>query len=101
MRRLDFYRVPRSRVRMYLVDVQANILDHLATRVVIPMIATKDAPDQASELNPIFDIDGILHILQTQQMAAVQRNGLGECAGSLAAYRDEITWALDILLFDF
>lgn len=86
---------------MYLVDVQANMLDHLSTRVVIPLIAAKDGPKQASELNPIFDIDGVPHLLQTQQIAAVQRKGMGKHAGSLAAHRDEITRALDLLFLGF
>ena len=86
---------------MYLVDVQANILDGLSSRVVLPLIATTDGPAQASELNPIFEIDGTPYLLQTQQIAAVERRGMGQPVGSLAEYRDEITRALDILLLGF
>jgi toxin CcdB len=55
----------------YLVDVQANLLSHLNTRMVVPLLPADRAPLPAQTLNPIFDVDGVRHVLVTQFMAAV------------------------------
>ena len=40
------------------------------TRVVVPLLPLEDAPKPAATLNPLFDIDGVEHVMVTQYMAA-------------------------------
>ena len=56
----------------YLLDVQANELGDLNTRVVVPLMPIGDAPKPAQVLNPVFRIDGTNCVMVTQYMSAVQ-----------------------------
>ena len=96
----DVYRnpSPRSRVRVpYLLDVQAELLDGLATRVVIPLLPRETVPP-ARILNPIVTIERQEYVLSTAELASVPLGALGEKAGNLAAERTAILAALDLLL---
>jgi toxin CcdB len=42
----------------YLIDVQADLMRHLNTRMVIPLLPLDVAPKPAKTLNPLFDISG-------------------------------------------
>jgi toxin CcdB len=55
----------------YLLDIQADLLNHLNTRVVVPLLPLEIAPKPAGTLNPLFDIDGVKVSMATQFMAAV------------------------------
>ncbi len=85
----------------YLLDVQANILDHLNTRVVVPLLPLPVAPKPAKTLNPVFDIAGTSVVMVTQFMAAVPASLLKSPESSLEFSRNEITAALDFLLQGF
>ena len=100
MARFDLYR-PRRYNMGYLVDVQANIVSHLDTRMVVPLFPTDRSPRQASRLNPVLLIDDVRYALQTQWMASTPSSSLGRPVGSVEDYRDEITAALDFLLTGF
>jgi len=52
MARFDVYDSPDG--AGYLLDVQADILDILNTRVVVPLMPISAAPSPAKHLNPIF-----------------------------------------------
>ena len=56
-----------------LLDVQADLLDALNTRMVVPLMAVGKAPIPAKRLNPVFVIDGSEYVMVTQFMAAVPR----------------------------
>jgi toxin CcdB len=100
MARFDLYRRLRATAG-YLVDVQSDLLSDLQTRVVVPLFPGKNWQPVMARLNPIFDIDGELHVLVTQSIATVPKRELGNKVGSLAHYHDEITIALDMLLTGF
>ena len=51
-----------------MLDVQADLLDELKTRIVIPLIIKALAPIPAKRLNPSFEIEGEEHVLVTQFM---------------------------------
>ena len=92
------YPMPRLRPG-YVVDVQARLLEGLATRVVIPLIPTSVAPALTLKtLNPLFSIEGAWHVLMTQNMASIPTAQLRDPLGSLADRRDEIIRAIDALL---
>jgi toxin CcdB len=85
----------------YLLDVQADALDHLDTCVVIPVRRPEDAPKPARRLNPSVMIDGKQFILVTQFATAIRRAELGERTGNLSRHHDEIVAALDMLFQGF
>jgi len=100
MARLDVYRMP-GRDAGYVLDVQAALLSHLNTRVVVPLLPATAAPPPIRELNPVFDIGGAPHVMVTQALAAVPLRELGAVRLSLDAEYDQVTRALDILLVGF
>ncbi len=77
----------------YLLDVQADLLDHLNTRVVVPLLPLDIAPIPARTLNPFFTIVGISVSMVTQFMAAVPIQILKSSLLSQDSKRDEITAA--------
>jgi toxin CcdB len=81
----------------YLLDVQANLLDRLNTRVVVPLLPEDTAPRPAKVLNPVFEVAGVRHVMATQFLAAVPRRLLGEEVADLNAQAHEIVSALDCL----
>jgi toxin CcdB len=100
MARLGVYSMPGKGVG-YVVDVQADLLSHLVTRTVIPLLPEDAAPKPISDLNPIFQIGGKRHVLLTQAIASIPRRELRQPLASLAEHHDSITRALDILLIGF
>jgi toxin CcdB len=83
------------------LDVQANVLSGLNTRLLVPLIPPERAPSPARRLNPIFDIDGERLVMVTQYLAAVPTSELGPSIGSLVRYSDEISAALDMAFYGF
>ncbi len=83
----------------YLLDVQADLLDGLSTRVVVPLIAAMGKA--ADHLNPRFKIRRTSVIMSTAELAGVSLQILGEKVCSLKEQRDEIIAALDFLFTGF
>jgi toxin CcdB len=99
MERFNVY--PNPSGRGYLLNVQADAMDHLATRVVIPLLPLDELPNPATGLNPLFVIDEAQYIMVTQSMAAVPVKLLKRSVCSLSDRYDEIVGALDLLLQGF
>jgi len=100
MAQFDVYINPNPVTRKlvpYLLDVQADLLDSLATRVVVPLVATEQLGKAAKQLNPQFKIKGIAVTMSTPELAGVAKRSLGEKVASLKPKRDEIIAALDLL----
>jgi len=85
----------------YLLDVQAELLDHLNTRVVVPLLAQDKAPTPAARLNPVFDIKDTPHVMATQFLAAVPKAELGPAIANLEPEFADITSALDMVFQGF
>ena len=100
MARLDVHQMP-GKADGYIVDVQADLLSHLSTRVVVPLLPEESGPRPISELNPIFEILGKRYIFVTQAIASISRRELKRAVASLTAQHDRITRALDVLLIGF
>nr|WP_321985132.1 CcdB family protein [uncultured Lichenicoccus sp.] len=100
MARLDLRPMPGVGTG-YVVNVQAELLTHLATRVVVPLLPETRASTPISELNPMFEIEGTRHVLVTQALAAVSGRELKPAVGLLDAGHDSITRALDLLFVGF
>lgn len=99
MARFDVYR-PRSQSG-YVIDCQADLLDDLSTRFVVPLLPPHDAPKPFPRLNPVFDIGDGPHVMVTQFAAALPVNELGDWIASLAGRDTDIGNALDMLLVGF
>jgi toxin CcdB len=99
MARFDFYGHPGG--SGFLLDVQANLMNSLNTRIVVPLMPRNNAPKPAGRLNPVFQIEGKAFIMVTQFLAAILVSELGEKAGSLAHREVEIGDALDMIFVGF
>ncbi len=99
MARLDVFALPGGTV--LALDVQADLLSHLATRTVVPLLPAHAAPKPISALNPVFEIAGERHVMITQGIASVPVHELKHKVASLPAEHDAIVRALDVLLLGF
>lgn len=100
MSQFDLYRNPNPETNTfipYLLDVQADLLDVLATRIVIPLHTLDSISKPLRHLNPLLDVDGEKLVLSTAELAGVPIAILGEPAGNLRSSRDEIIGALDFV----
>jgi len=102
MAQFSVYRNKNARTRAdipFLLNVQNDLLDHLDTRVVIPLARTASFGGPPSEaLKPIFKIGGERCILLTPMLAGISKKELGVEAGNLRAKSSEIISALDVLV---
>lgn len=85
----------------YVLDVQADLLDSLNTRIVVPLLPLSDAPAPAKRLNPVFKIGAEPHVMVTQFLAAVPRTVLLGPVTTLEDRDAEIMAALDLILTGF
>tara|TARA_R110002126_G_scaffold85058_3_gene206315 strand:- start:811 stop:1110 length:300 start_codon:yes stop_codon:yes gene_type:complete len=85
----------------YVLDVQADVLSGLNTRIVVPLLPPAQAPVPANRLNPVFEIGDAPHVMVTQFMAAVPRALLRSPVTSLMGQDNEIMAALDMALVGF
>lgn len=99
MARFDVYANPDG--NGFLVDVQADLMSHLNSRLVIPLVASGIAPIPMKILNPAFQIEDATYLLLTQQMAAVSVQMLKRPVLNVNNRRDEIVAAIDLLLQGF
>jgi toxin CcdB len=81
-----------------VIDCQADLLDRLSSRFVVPLLPRSEAPPPAKRLNPVFEIANEKYVMATQMATAVRQRELGEVIGSLADRSFEITDALDVLI---
>lgn len=81
-----------------VIDCQADLLNYLNTRIVVPLIPRAEAPVPARRFNPIFIVHGVEHVMDTQYASAVERRQLGEVVASLADHAFEIIDAFDVLI---
>jgi toxin CcdB len=102
MAQFDVYRNPNAATRAripYLLDVQSDLLDPLATRIVVPLCKPDVLSGKPAErLNPAFEVEGRKLLMLTPELAGVSRKALGEQVTNLAAERAAIIAALDLVL---
>jgi len=99
MARFDVYRNPEG--NGYLLDVQADLLSHLNSRIVVPLLPASSAPKPAATLNPCFEIAGDSVVMATQFMAAVPTGILRNPITNLQMRRDDVVAAIDFLMQGF
>jgi len=101
MAQFDVYRNsnPATRARIpYLLDVQSDLLEPLATRVVVPLCKPDLLKGKAADrLNPVFEIEGKRLMMLTPELAGVPAKILGERIDNLSSQRNAIIAALDLV----
>ncbi len=104
MTQFDVYENPNAETNQtvpYLLDVQSDLLDGLATRVVIPLVDARIVGKPILHLNPRFHFDDTWVVMSTAELAGVPMGALGKKIGSLKDQRNEIIAALDFLITGF
>ena len=80
-----------------VVNCQSDLLEHIVTRFVVPLVPACEAQIATPRLNPRFQIEGEEYVLVTQTAATVGRSEVGKVIVSLADHSYEITGAIDVL----
>jgi toxin CcdB len=98
MPQFDVHRNPRGGELPLLLDIQADVVASLATRIVVPLTRRKRTTHPITRINPLATIDGVEYVLVFQELAAIPATALGPRIASLAAQRVELIAAIDWLL---
>ena len=101
MPRLDVFARPGSTTTPFLLDVQANTVDGLSTRAVVPLVPDGRFKSPMRDLNPIFEIDGQRLMMLTQAIGTMPTRDLRRPVWSLLREHDRVVRALDILFLGF
>jgi toxin CcdB len=95
MARFDVYRL---RDGSMVVDCQADFLNDIGTRFVLPLLPLGEGPAPNARINPEFDVDGERLVLVAQLAATLRTSELRTRVTSLADESYRITGAIDILI---
>ena len=99
MAQFDLYQNPGG--QGFLLDVQADIIETIKTRVVVPLLPPQRTLVQTPRLNPIFEVEGVRYVMVSQALSAVPISILRKRVDGMARYFDQIRDALDFLLIGF
>lgn len=99
MARYDLY--PSVGGAGFLLDVQADLLEDLSTRVVVPLVPHSTKVRLVRKLNPVFTIDSKPYAMFTHLIATVPQVRLREPRTNLLSHHDDIVAALDMLFQGF
>jgi toxin CcdB len=97
MARFEVFKNPRGGEFPYILDIQAELLAHLASRIVVRMMVRERYGKPITRLNPTAVVGDREYVLVFQELAAVPRSALGERVTSLSAQREELVAALHLL----
>ncbi len=93
---------PESRESIpFILDVQHDLHDGLATRTVVPLVVLLSAKDVVEKLCPRFNIRGNEVVMSTPEIAGYPACDLRNKVSSLDHSRSEILAAIDFLLSGF
>lgn len=81
-----------------VVDCQSDLLGHLDTRFVVPLLPASQFEVVARRLNPLFTVEEVEHVMYTQFAAAIPARQLNDLIVSLDDHSFVIIDALDVLL---
>lgn len=96
MARFDVYR--HGERSGYLLDCQADVLNRLNTRLVVPLLPPDEGPLPIARLNPAFRVEEKDVVMYTQYAASVPARELRRHVTSLANEDRAIMNALDMLI---
>ena len=101
MARWDVYRNNARRGSTdtpYLLDVQANLLSHLQSRVVVPLRAAASVKRPIDRLQPRLSVRGEELVMDTPAIVGAPVESLGAHVDNLNIHASELLGALDLLL---
>ena len=81
-----------------VLDCQSDLLSHIASRLVAPLVPKSHAPSAAIRLNPVFQIEGEDYVMVTESAGTVRTKQLGPIVASLTHCSFEVIDALDVLI---
>jgi toxin CcdB len=99
IQQFDVFKNPdtaEAKWRPFLLVLQSDLVSGLTATVVAPLVRRKDLIG-AQRLNPLVTIAGEEFWLATHELFALDRRKLRSKVGSLAACRDDIIAAVDML----
>lgn len=99
MARFDLYKA--AGLAEYYLDIQADFHSHLATRMVVPVVAARKAGHWPKDLLVTLTISGKSYQAVIPMMAAIPKSELRKPVGNVAKQSHEITAAIDFLLQGF
>ncbi|AIC25436.1 plasmid maintenance toxin/cell growth inhibitor CcdB protein [Rhizobium etli bv. mimosae str. IE4771] len=99
MARFHVYRLKSGNI--LAIDLQANLLDDLPSRVMVPLYPVQELNWAISRLNPRFSIAGEAYVMASQRVASIPTNELGEAVVDLSSDSDRIVAAVDFLFQGF
>jgi len=92
----------RSRERQpFLVALQSDLLVRSLDTVVVAPLERALSSTFADRLNPRVEVEGQPFVLVAQELVTVRKSALGSVRGTIAAERDTIVAALDLLFTGF
>ncbi len=84
-----------------VLDLQTDLIE-TGTRIVASLLPASPGPKAIGRLEPVFEIDGISHVLHTAEMAAIPSTLLKTPpAADLSRFDYEIRGALDMVFSGF
>jgi len=84
----------------FLLIGQGDHVDVHRSRIVVPLVRTRDAGTPIRGLMPVFVVEGETVVMMTPQIAGISTSEIGPKVTSLADHRIEIRTAIDILTGD-
>ena len=94
----DCYRLPDGSL---VVDCQADLLAHLKTRLVVPLLREGDVSQPILKLNPLVRLDDDRYLFCADLAGTVPATLLMKRLCRLDSERDRFSAALDMLLIGF
>jgi len=101
MPRFDVWTNPSRRTAReipFLLSVQHELFDDLATVVVVPCFRASAVPRPFTKLTPTIELAGERVVVMMPELSGVPRSALGEKVGNAAAESAAILGALDFLI---
>ncbi|MFA8385892.1 MAG: CcdB family protein [Pelagibaca sp.] len=92
------YDVYRTATDTYVLILQSDTFESLATRVVARLVSEDWPEPPLKNLSPKLTLGDVTLRLQTTELATLTKKELGTRLGSASHQRDEIIRATDLLL---
>lgn len=99
MARFEVYRLRTSNA--LVVDLQADLLNRLTTRVVAPLLSPEEFPKQIAYINPQFEVDGAPKVIALHMIGTISITQIADVVDNLSQHRDRIVAATDFLFQGF
>lgn len=93
----DVFRNAKSPAYPLLLDLQAELLERLATRVVAPLTPRSKYATPLTRLTPCVTVADQEYVVVFPLVAVIPRTRLGAPIASLAPRRNDFIAALDLL----